>query len=233
MHMYWLGATSIVGILSGALCRYPRGYRTGEFRVNFWISRKITARPINRAPLGHTRFYCQGALFPWPDKTRNQFPIQFFIFSSRHNSKWFGRYINHISDHAFTLKQNMNRPLIPDSYPFSLPNSILWFLIFWTQTELTLRMCGIPDEVAREANWIFIRSRFNRNSSTNSTESGFWLAERATRLSIVADRYRSSHTDQSKWGIVDLARMRAYQYAHPQLHSKWRCTSMKQFRRRL
>ena len=23
MHMYWLGVTSIVGILSGALCRYP------------------------------------------------------------------------------------------------------------------------------------------------------------------------------------------------------------------
>ena len=34
MHMYWLGATSIVGIMSGALCRYPRGYRTGEFRVS-------------------------------------------------------------------------------------------------------------------------------------------------------------------------------------------------------
>ena len=25
MHMYWLGVTSIVGILSGAPCRYPRG----------------------------------------------------------------------------------------------------------------------------------------------------------------------------------------------------------------
>ena len=83
-------------------------------------------RPINRAPLGHTRFYCQGALFPWPDKTCNQFPIQFFTISRRHHSKWFGRYINHISDHALTLKQTMNRPLSPDSYPFLLPNSMLW-----------------------------------------------------------------------------------------------------------
>ena len=83
-------------------------------------------RPINRAPLGHTRFYCQGALFPWPDKTYNQFPIQFFTISRRHHSKWFGRYINHISDHALTLKQTMIRPLIPDSYPFLLPNSMLW-----------------------------------------------------------------------------------------------------------
>ena len=40
-----------------------------------------TIRPINRAPLGHTRFYCQGALLPWPDKTCNLFPIQFFIIS--------------------------------------------------------------------------------------------------------------------------------------------------------
>ena len=83
-------------------------------------------RPINRAPLGHTRFYCQGVLFPWADKTRNQFPIQFFTISRLHYSKWFGRYINHISDHALELKQTMNRPLIPDSYPFLLPNSMLW-----------------------------------------------------------------------------------------------------------
>ena len=27
---------------------------------------------------------------------------------------------------ALTLKQTMNRPLIPDSYPFLLPNSMLW-----------------------------------------------------------------------------------------------------------
>ena len=40
-----VGATSIVGILSGALCRYPRGYRTGEFRINFCKSYKITACP--------------------------------------------------------------------------------------------------------------------------------------------------------------------------------------------
>ena len=97
----------------------PMGADKIKIKNNNW------SRPINRAPLGHTRFYCQGALFPWPDKTHNQFPIQFFIISSRHNSKWFGRYINHILDHAFTLKQNMSRPLIPDSYPFSLPNSIL------------------------------------------------------------------------------------------------------------
>ena len=75
-------------------------------------------RPINRAPLGHTRFYCQGALFPWPDKTCNQFPTQFFIISRRNHSKWFGRYIYHISDHALSLKQTMNCPFISDSYPF-------------------------------------------------------------------------------------------------------------------
>ena len=86
-------------------------------------------RPINRAPLGHTRFYCQGALFPWPDKTRNQFSIQFFTISRRHHSKWFGRYIYHISDHAFTFKQTMNHPFIPESYPFLLPNSVLCTLI--------------------------------------------------------------------------------------------------------
>ena len=83
-------------------------------------------RPINRAPLGHTRFYCQGALFPWPNKTCNEFTIQLFTISQRHHSKWFGRYINHISDHALTLKQTMNCPLIPDSYPFLFPNSMLW-----------------------------------------------------------------------------------------------------------
>ena len=82
--------------------------------------------PINRAPLGHMQFYCQGALFPWPDKTCNQFPIQFFTISQRHHAKWFGRYITHISDHALTLKQTINCPLIPDSYPFLLPNSMLW-----------------------------------------------------------------------------------------------------------
>ena len=42
-----VGVTSIVGILSGALCRYPRGFRTGEFRVNFWKSCKITAQVVN------------------------------------------------------------------------------------------------------------------------------------------------------------------------------------------
>ena len=98
------------------------------FGIKIWKKKSIwfkpmdeitgLTRPINRAPLGHTRFYCQGALFPWPDKTCNQFQIQFFIISRRHHSKWFGRYITHISDHALTLKQNMNRPLIPDSYPF-------------------------------------------------------------------------------------------------------------------
>ena len=36
-----------MGILSGALCRYPRGFRTGEFRVNFWKSCKITAQVVN------------------------------------------------------------------------------------------------------------------------------------------------------------------------------------------
>ena len=82
------------------------------------MSHMCANRPINRAPLGHTRFFCKGALFPWPDKTSNQFPIQFFTFSRRHHSKWFRRYINHISYHALTLKQTMNRPLIPDSYPF-------------------------------------------------------------------------------------------------------------------
>ena len=35
-------------------------------------------RPIYRALLGHTLFYCQGALFPWPDKTCNQFPDSIF-----------------------------------------------------------------------------------------------------------------------------------------------------------
>ena len=122
------------------------GYRPGLTQT------QGCTRPINRAPLGHTRFYCQGALLPWPDKTCNQFPIQFFIISRRNHSKWFGRYIYHISDHALSLKQTMNRPFILDSYPFLLPNSVLCTLIFWTQTELTLRMCGIPDEVAREAN---------------------------------------------------------------------------------
>ena len=86
-------------------------------------------RPIYRAPLGHTLFYCQGALFPWPDKTCNQFPIKFFTISRRHHSKWFGRYINHISDHTLALKQTMNHPFIPESYPFLLPNSVLCILI--------------------------------------------------------------------------------------------------------
>ena len=48
-------------------------------------------------------------------------------------------------------------------------------------------MCSIPDEVVREAYWIFIRSRFNRNSSTNSKGFGILIGERvpiATRLSI-------------------------------------------------
>ena len=82
-------------------------------------------RPIYRAPLGHTLFYCQGALFPWPDKTCNQFPIQFFTISRRNHSKWFCCYINYTSGHALPLKQTMNRHLIPDSYPFLLPISIL------------------------------------------------------------------------------------------------------------
>ena len=75
-------------------------------------------RTKKRTPLRHTLFYCQGALFPWPDKTCNQFQIQFFTIYRRHHSKWFGRYIKYISDHALTLKQTMDRPLIPDSYPF-------------------------------------------------------------------------------------------------------------------
>ena len=91
-------------------------------------------RPIYRAPLGHMCFYCQGALFPWPDKTCNQFPIQFFTISRRNHSKWFCCYINHTSGHALTLKQTMNRPLIPDSYRFLLPNSILC-------TKISLHKC--------------------------------------------------------------------------------------------
>ena len=51
------------------------------FNVAFEMDNICSVRPINRAPLGHTRFYCQGALFPWPNKTRNQFPIQFFASS--------------------------------------------------------------------------------------------------------------------------------------------------------
>ena len=80
---------------------------------------------LYRAPLGHTHFYCQGALFPWPDITCNQFPIQFFTISQRNHSKWFCCYINHTSGHALMLKQTMNHPLIPDSYHFLLLNSIL------------------------------------------------------------------------------------------------------------
>ena len=99
---------------------------TRRFPPGRFSPSRFTPRPINRAPLGHTRFYCQGALFPWPDKTRNQFPIQFFTISRRYHSKWFGRFINHISDHALSLKQTLNRPLIPDSYPFLLPNSMMW-----------------------------------------------------------------------------------------------------------
>ena len=106
-------------------------------------------RPIYRAPLGHTRFYCQGALFPWPDKTCNQFPIQFFTISRRNNCKSFCCYINHTSGDVLTMKQTMNRPLIPDSYRFLLPNTILCSKI--SLHKRTLRMCGIPDEVAREA----------------------------------------------------------------------------------
>ena len=77
-------------------------------------------RPIYRAPLGHTSFYCQGALF-----TCNQSPIQFFTISRRNHSKWFCCYINHTSSHGLTLEQTMNRPLIPDSCHFLLPNTIL------------------------------------------------------------------------------------------------------------
>ena len=40
-----VGVTSIVVILSGALCRYPKGYRTGVYKVNFWKSRKSTVWP--------------------------------------------------------------------------------------------------------------------------------------------------------------------------------------------
>ena len=112
--------------------------------------RSPLSRPMYRAPLQHTLFYCHGALFPGPDKTCNQFPIQFFTITWPNHSKLFSCYINHISGHALTLKQTMNRPFIPDSYPILLPNSVLFN--FCTQPELTLRMCGI-----REAHWMFIR----------------------------------------------------------------------------
>ena len=108
-------------------------------------------RPIYRASLGHTLFYCQGALFPWSDKTCNQFLIQFFTISRRNHPKWFCCYINHTSGHALLLKQTMNRPLIPNSYPFFIAEIYIVYRNFFTQTELTLRMCSIPDEVAREA----------------------------------------------------------------------------------
>ena len=79
---------------------------------------RILPRPIYRDPLGLTRFYCQGALFPWPDKTCNQFPIQFFTISRGNHSKWFCCYINHV-------KTNHESPSIPNSYCFLLPISIL------------------------------------------------------------------------------------------------------------
>ena len=63
-----------------------------------------------------------GALFPRPDKTCNQFPIHFFTISQWNHSKWFTCYSNHSSGHALTLKQTMNRPFIPDSCPFLLPS---------------------------------------------------------------------------------------------------------------
>ena len=38
--MFWLGVTSIVVILSGALCRYPKGYQTGVYKVNLEIAQE-------------------------------------------------------------------------------------------------------------------------------------------------------------------------------------------------
>ena len=104
----------ISGVISTTIVRIASAIKNGK-----------EIRPIYRAPLGHMLFYCQGALFPWPDKTCNQFPIQFFTISRRNHSKWFCCYINHTSGHALSLKQTMNRPLIPDSYPFLLSNSML------------------------------------------------------------------------------------------------------------
>ena len=45
MLMFWLGMTSIVGILIGALCKYPSKFWTGVCRVYFWKLHKTTSCP--------------------------------------------------------------------------------------------------------------------------------------------------------------------------------------------
>ena len=100
-------------------------------------------------------------------------PIQFFTISRRNHSKWFCCYINHTSGHALTLKQTMNCPLIPDSYHFLLPNSKLC-----TKISLHKRCACAVSQMRSPKKLIeysFIRSRFNRNSSTNSTGFGILI----------------------------------------------------------